>query len=76
MPGKTPDTYDHWESLSPQKNGELFPFDTPMVCGKCCFIAYNDTLNCVQWCVLARKCVGEEMYVTLLKTAAVQKGRK
>ena len=34
---------------------EMFSIDTQMACEKCGFIAYNDTLSCVQWCKYARK---------------------
>lgn len=52
---------------------ELFSIDTQMACEKCGFVAYNDTLSCVQWCEHARKCVGEEMYEQMMKVAAQQK---
>ena len=55
---------------------ELFSIDTQMACEKCGFIAYNDTLSCVQWCEYARKCVGDEMYEQMMKIAATQKTRK
>ncbi len=55
---------------------ELFSIDTQMACEKCGFIAYNDTLSCVQWCEYARKCVGDEMYEQMMKIAAAQKTRK
>ena len=54
---------------------ELFSIDTQMACEKCGFIAYNDTLSCVQWCQYAKQCVGEEMYDHLMKLAAEQKER-
>ena len=47
-----------------------------MTCEKCGFIAYNDTLSCVQWCQYARKCVGDEMYEVMMKIAAEQTARK
>ena len=53
---------------------ELFSIDTQVSCEKCGFIAYNDTLSCVQW--YARKCVGDEMYEVMMKIAAEQKARK
>ena len=31
------------------------------------FVAYNDTLSCVQWCAHAKECVGEEMYEQMEK---------
>lgn len=52
---------------------ELFSIDTEVACEHCGFVAYNDTLSCVQWCEYARKCVGDEMYEHLMKVAAVQK---
>ena len=55
---------------------ELFSIDTQMACEKCGFIAYNDTLSCVQWCEYARKCVGDEMYEQMMQIAAAQKARK
>ena len=55
---------------------ELFSIDTQMACEKCGFVAYNDTLSCVQWCQYARKCVGDEMYEKMMEIAAQQKSRK
>ena len=54
---------------------ELFSIDTQMTCETCGFIAYNDTLSCVQWCQYARKCVGDEMYDHMMAIAASQKER-
>ena len=42
----------------------------------CGFVAYNDTLSCVQWCKYARKCVGDEMYEHMMEIAALQKRKK
>jgi hypothetical protein len=44
-----------------------------VACDNCGFIAYNDTLSCVQWCAYAKKCVGEEMYEKMMAIAAQQK---
>lgn len=55
---------------------ELFSIDTQMACEKCGFLAYNDTLSCVQWCAYARKCVGDEMYAAMMEIASAQKTRK
>ena len=65
------------EKICPQCGSviELFSIDTQMACEKCGFIAYNDTLSCVQWCQYAKQCVGEEMYDHLMKLAAEQKAR-
>lgn len=52
---------------------ELFSIDTQVACETCGFIAYNDTLSCVQWCKHARECVGEEMYEQMMKIVAMQK---
>ena len=52
---------------------ELFSIDTEVACENCGFMAYNDTLSCVQWCEYAKKCVGEEMYNHLMEVAAKQK---
>lgn len=55
---------------------ELFSIDTEVACEKCGFVAYNDTLSCVQWCKYARKCVGEEMYEHMMQIAEMQKRKK
>jgi len=54
---------------------ELFSIDTEMACENCGFIAYNDTLSCVQWCQHAKECVGEEMYAQMMKILESQKKR-
>ena len=55
---------------------ELFSIDTQMPCEHCGFVAYNDTLSCVQWCKYAKQCVGEEMYNHMMEIAANQKKAK
>jgi len=55
---------------------EMFSIDTQMPCEHCGFVAYNDTLSCVQWCQYARQCVGDEMYEQMMRIAASQKERK
>ena len=55
---------------------ELFSIDTQVACEKCGFVAYNDSLSCVQWCTYARQCVGEEMYQQMMEIAAQQKKKK
>lgn len=52
---------------------ELFSIDTQVACDQCGFVAYNDTLSCVQWCEYARKCVGDEMYEKMMEIAETQK---
>lgn len=52
---------------------ELFSIDTEQTCDNCGFVAYNDTLSCVQWCQYAKQCVGEEMYEHMMKIAQRQK---
>lgn len=52
---------------------EMFSIDTDARCEKCGFVAYNDTLSCVQWCKYARQCVGEEMYNHMMQIAENQK---
>ena len=52
---------------------ELFSIDTQVACDNCGFVAYNDTLSCVQWCEYARKCVGDEMSEKMMAIAARQK---
>ena len=54
---------------------ELFSIDTEVACEHCGFVAYNDTLSCVQWCEHARKCVGDQMYEHMMELAALQKRR-
>ena len=55
---------------------ELFSIDTEVACEYCGFVAYNDTLSCVQWCQYAKKCVGEEMYAHMMEIAQNQKRQK
>ena len=52
---------------------EMFSIDSEMPCEHCGFVAYNDTLSCVQWCQYAKQCVGEEMYAHMMKIAEQQK---
>ena len=47
--------------------------DTEVACDKCGFVAYNDTLSCVQWCKYAKQCVGEEMYNKMMEIAENEK---
>lgn len=54
---------------------EMFSIDTEVACEHCGFVAYNDSLSCVQWCKYAKQCVGEEMYNHLMEIAAQQKAR-
>ena len=54
---------------------ELFSTDVSVACDRCGFVAYNDSLSCVQWCKYARKCVGDEMYEHMMEIAAQQKER-
>ena len=55
---------------------EMFSIDTEVACENCGFVAYNDTLSCVQWCQYARQCVGDEMYEHMMQIAALQKRKK
>ena len=55
---------------------ELFSIDTQVPCDNCGFVAYNDTLSCVQWCQYAKDCVGEEMYNQLMQVAAQNKKKQ
>ena len=66
------------EKICPQCGNviELFSTDTQVACDNCGFVAYNDTLSCVQWCAYARKCVGDEMYEKMMEIAAQQKRQK
>lgn len=65
------------EKICPQCGNliELFSIDTQMACEQCGFVAYNDTLSCVQWCAHAKACVGEEMYNHMMQIAAMQRKR-
>ena len=54
---------------------ELFSIDTQIACDKCGFVAYNDTLSCVQWCEYARQCVGDEMYEQMMRVIEAKKER-
>ena len=66
------------EKICPQCGSiiELFSIDTEVACDNCGFVAYNDTLSCVQWCQYAKKCVGEEMYNHMMEIAENQKRNK
>ena len=55
---------------------EMFSIDTQVSCEHCGFVAYNDTLSCVQWCQYAKQCVGEEMYEQMMRIAAQGKKKK
>lgn len=55
---------------------EMFSIDTQMACEKCGFIAYNDTLSCIQWCEHAKECVGEEMYNHMMAIAEQNKRKR
>lgn len=55
---------------------EIFSTDTQVTCDVCGFVAYNDTLSCVQWCQYARKCVGDEMYERMMEIARHQKAER
>ena len=59
------------ERICPQCGNviELFSVDTEVACEHCGFVAYNDTLSCVQWCQYAKQCVGEEMYEKMMEVA-------
>ena len=65
------------EKICPQCGHEIemFSIDTQMPCEHCGFVAYNDTLSCVQWCAHAKDCVGEEMYELMTKTDGIYGGR-
>ena len=56
------------EKVCPQCGNiiELFSVDTELACDKCGFVAYNDELNCIQWCQYAEKCIGKELYDKLV----------
>ena len=66
------------EKVCPQCGHEIefFSIDTQMPCEHCGFVAYNDTLSCVQWCAHARKCVGDEMYEQMMEIARLQKEKR
>ena len=65
------------EKICPQCGNEieLFSVDTQMPCEHCGFVAYNDTLSCVQWCAHAKQCVGEEMYEQMMEIVRSRKER-
>jgi len=48
-------------------NVELFSDDVKVPYDRCGFIVYNDIESCIQWCKLAKECVGEELYHTLIE---------
>ena len=63
------------EKICPQCGHEIemFSIDSQRACEHCGFVAYNDSLSCVQWCQYAKLCVGEEMYEHMMKIAEQQK---
>lgn len=65
------------EKICPQCGHEIemFSIDTQMPCEHCGFVAYNDTLSCVQWCAHAKDCVGEAMYEQMMQIVRAQKER-
>ena len=66
------------EKICPQCGNtvEVFSVDTEVVCDRCGFTVYNDTLSCVQWCKYARQCVGDEMYERMMKVVEHQKQKR
>ncbi len=66
------------EKVCPQCGNtiEIFSTDTQVTCDVCGFIAYNDSLSCVQWCKYARQCVGDEIYERMMEIAAQQKKQR
>lgn len=73
-----PRTPTIFEKICPQCGHEIemASVDTQMTCEHCGFVAYNDTLSCVQWCAYAKQCVGEEMYNAMMEIAANRKKEK
>lgn len=55
---------------------EVFSIDTEVVCDRCGFVIYNDTLSCVQWCKYAKQCVGPEMYERMMRVVEEQKRKR
>lgn len=46
---------------------ELFSIDFKARCESCGFVVYNNLQSCVQWCKLAKECVGEDVYAAFTK---------
>lgn len=55
---------------------EIFSVDTEVTCEKCGFVAYNDTLSCIQWCKYAEKCIGPDLYRRLMADRAKKEGQE
>ena len=72
-----PRTPEIFEKVCPRcgQEIEMCTIDTERTCEHCGFVAYNDTLSCVQWCQYARQCVGEEMYAHMMQIKKNQKER-
>ena len=74
---KKDETKDADEKESEENKPKICPscknIRTQTPCEHCGFVAYNDTLSCVQWCAYAKQCVGEEMYNAMMEIAAKQK---
>ncbi len=50
---------------------ELFSVDVSVACDNCGFVAYNDSMDCIQWCKYAEQCIGTELYDKLVKSRQV-----
>lgn len=70
--------YEITEKVCPRCGAiiELFPIDVSVACDNCGFVAYNDTVTCVQWCEYAEQCVGKEQYEAMKKVAESQKSQQ
>ena len=47
---------------------EIFSTDVKVKCRNCGFNIYNDIKSCIQRCLYAKECVGEELYKKLKKS--------
>lgn len=46
---------------------EIFSTDVKVKCRNCGFNIYNNIESCIQWCLYAKECVGEELYDSMKK---------
>ncbi|MCL1880288.1 MAG: transposase [Actinomycetia bacterium] len=45
---------------------QLFSTDIELACTSCGFVVFNDVISCINWCKMAKECLGEEMYERLM----------
>ena len=52
---------------------EIFSVDRKVKCNDCGFTVYNDIESCIQWCMYAKDCVGDDFYNKMKKSQDTEK---